>query len=190
MKRDLDIVTLYRYFANAAHMRDLYRKEVSPEWFALAHDGLMGFIQFFYSTPGLYLTYSYSGIYLVIEGWQDLGLRDPKIDALIASPFVERLRRFRNATFHYQKEPLSLKHLEFFGTDEERTEVWLKQLYAEFSRFFRENTLPLPPELSEACKSQSHLELAKAIQSVFKRAHELNQTVERTGAPPSASDLE
>jgi len=164
-----DVVTLYRYFATAAHMRSLYRKEVSPEWLELAHDGVVGFMQFFFSTPGLYLMYSYSGIYLVIEGWRELELRDPKIDALTASPFVDRLRRFRNATFHYQRDLLSPKHLEFFGTDDERTEVWLNDLYTEFARFFRENTIPLPPALSEACKGQSHLDVARAMQRVFRK---------------------
>jgi hypothetical protein len=167
----VDVVTLYRYFATAAHMRSLYRNEVSPEWLELANDGVSGFVQFFFSSPGLYLMYTYSSIYLVIEGWRELGLHDPKIDALTVSPFVDRLRRFRNATFHYQRDLLSPKHLEFFGTDDERTEVWLNDLYTEFARFFRENTLPLPPALSEACKGQSHIDVAKAMQRVFRKVH-------------------
>ena len=163
----LKAMLLYRYFAYAAHMRSLFRKEFSREWLKLASDGPMGFLMFFCSAPGIYLTYSYSAIFVVIEGWRESGLTDQSIDALLTSPYVERLRRFRNATFHYQKEPLSMKHLEFFGTEEERTEEWLGELYAEFARFFRDNTLPLPPSLAEACAKQSSLEVSKAILQAF-----------------------
>jgi hypothetical protein len=159
-----EVVTLYRYFGNAAHMRSLFRKEVTQEWLKLAGDSLKGFMAFFYMAPGLYLTYSYSNLYLVIEGWKELGLKDEKIDKLLTSPYVDRLRRFRNATFHYQKEPLSPKHMEFFGTEEERTEDWIDELYNEFARFFTANTLKLPPEL----QGQSHFEIAKAIERVGK----------------------
>ena len=86
--------------------------------------------------------YSYSGIYLVIEGWKDLKLSDPKIDQLLHSPFVDKLRLFRNATFHYQREsPISSKHLQFFGSQEERTEIWLNDLYSEFESFFRKHAI-------------------------------------------------
>lgn len=139
-----DIITLYRYFAYAAHMRDLYRREVNEDWLKMLSDDMAGLLLFFYSAPGIYLQYSYAGIYLVIEGWKDLKLSDPKIDELFDSPFLDRLRVFRNATFHYQKEPISWKHLQFFGTEEEQTEKWLNNLYSELERFFRENTLPLP----------------------------------------------
>jgi len=158
-----DIITLYRYFAYAGHMRDLYRREVNEDWLKLLSADMSALLLFFYSAPGIYLLYSYSGIYLVIEGWKDRNLSDPKIDGLLDSPFVDRLRLFRNATFHYQKEPISWKHLQFFGTEEEQTEKWLNNLYSEFERFFRENTLPLPDRLKEFVKDKSHVQIAQAI---------------------------
>src|SRR5438034_11479481 len=138
MEFNVEIITLYRYFAYAAFMRSQFRKEVSPEWAKLVTADMQGMAQFFYSPPG---------IYLVIEGWKHLGLKDDRIENLLESSFVDRLRLFRNATFHYQKEPISWKHLQFFGTEEEQTEVWLNDLYREFERFFAENTLPIPAEL-------------------------------------------
>ncbi len=128
---------------------------------------IWGFLLFFYSAPGIYLLYSYSGIYLVIEGWKDLKLSDPKIDELLHSPFVDRLKRFRNATFHYQKEPISWKHLQFFGTEEEQTEKWLNNLYSELERFFRENALPQPDRLKESLKDKSHVQVAQAIKGLL-----------------------
>jgi len=167
MKIKPDIITLYRYFAYAAHMRDLYRREVDLEWLKMLSADKLGLLLFFYSAPGIYLMYSYSGIYLVIEGWKDLKLSDPMIDELLDSPFVDRLKLFRNATFHYQKEPMSWKHLQFFGTEEEQTEKWLNNLYSELERFFRENTLPLPDRLKDSLKDKSHVQIARAIKDYW-----------------------
>src|SRR5262249_49144247 len=129
----IEVVTLYRYFAHAAHMRDLFRRSVSEAQLRRLADDEQGLIGLFYSTPGQYLLYSYSGLYVVVEGWRDLKLTDSKVEALIASPYVERLKRFRNATFHYQKEIVSPKHLQFFGDEEEKTEEWVGQLYDELA---------------------------------------------------------
>jgi hypothetical protein len=159
-----EVLMLYRYFAYAAFMRSRFQREMDPEWFKLFTADESGLLMFFLSPPGIYLMYSYAGIYLVIEGWRDLGLKDEKIDDLLQSPFVDRLRRFRNATFHYQKELLSWKHLEFFGTEEERTEEWLNQLYRGLERFFAENTLPVPDALRGEFEDTTHVEIVKAIQ--------------------------
>ena len=41
----------------------------------------------------------YGGLYVVIEGWQDLGLSDPEVDALLEDiDKVGRLKRYRNGT--------------------------------------------------------------------------------------------
>lgn len=181
---DPNILTLYRYFGYAAHMRDLFRKEVNPDWSQLMSKDFTGIMLFFYSAPGLYLLYSYSGIFLVIEGWRDLKLSDERIDSLVASPYVDRLRLFRNATFHYQKEPISFKHLQFFGTEEEATEKWLNELYREFERFFRDNTLPIPEELKAELKDKNHVELAKTIQKHWMKiegfGNSWNGSIEKT----------
>jgi hypothetical protein len=163
-----DVLMLYRYFAYAAFMRSRFRSETDPEWFKMFSADESGPVMFFLSPPGIYLTYSYAGIYLVIEGWGDLGLKDDKIDELLKSPFVDRLRLFRNATFHYQKDLLSWKHLQFFGTEEERTEVWLNQLYSELERFFAENTLPIPEPLRAELKHENtHVGIVKAIKEYW-----------------------
>jgi len=184
MEIKLEIITLYRYFAYAAHMRHLYRREVNDEWLKMLSADMSGLLLFFYSTPGIYLLYSYSGIYLVIEGWKNLKLSDPKIDELLDSQFVDRLRQFRNATFHYQKEPISWKHLQFFGSGEEQTEKWLNNLYSELERFFRENTLQLPDTLKESLHDKSHVQIAQAIRDYWPSGIHWNNTVE---APPDGA---
>src|ERR1700691_6048297 len=100
MRLNPKIITLYRYFGYAAHMRGLFAREVSREWLESMRDDPSGLLLFLCSEPGIYLMYSYAGFYLVVEGYRDLGLADQEIDELLTSPFLERLRRFRNATFH------------------------------------------------------------------------------------------
>lgn len=178
MKINIHIITLYRYFAYSTHMRDLFRREMDAEgekWLKLLREDISGLMLLLFSPPGMYLMYSYSGIYLVIEGWKDLKLSDSRIDKLIDSPFVDRLRLFRNATFHYQKDPMSWKHLQFLGTEEEETEKWLNELYSELSRFFSENTLPIPERLKASLKDRTHVEIAQAVKEFWNSENPFDQ---------------
>jgi len=52
----------------------------------------------------LYMSYWYGGMYVVIEGWNDLGLKDDAIDKLLKSKNVKLLRGYRNGVFHYQRK--------------------------------------------------------------------------------------
>jgi hypothetical protein len=160
----IEVITLYRYFAYAAQMRNLFKDEAKTGWISSMKGDEANLTTFFYSKAGLYLLYSYSGIYLVIEGWRDLKLKDEKIDKLISSSYVDRLRLFRNATFHYQKEPISWKHLQFFGTEEEKTEIWFNELYQEFERYFVDNRMEIPSELANEIKDKNPAEVTELIQ--------------------------
>jgi len=64
---------------------------------------------------------------------------------------------------------MSWKHIQFFGSEEEKTELWLNELYHEFERFFRTNTLQVPEELSQELKNKGHFEVAKIIQSYLSK---------------------
>ena len=46
----------------------------------------------------------YGGLYVVIEGWKELGLSDPHVDDLLRSSNVELLKRYRHGTFHFQRD--------------------------------------------------------------------------------------
>jgi len=83
----------------------------------------------------------YALMYVVIEGYQELGCQDSTVDSLLAqSHFVEGFRRFRNANFHFQEDPLSPKLLEFL--DAEGSEKWAYDLYGALKAFF-EKQLPI-----------------------------------------------
>ena len=45
-----------------------------------------------------------ASLYLVIEGWQELGIQDSEADELLRSPHVDLLKRYRNGVFHYQRD--------------------------------------------------------------------------------------
>ena len=83
----------------------------------------------------------YALLYVVIEGYRDLEQKDSAIEELLAqSEKVDALRRFRNATFHYQEDPFSEKLLGFLEAKE--SEVWIRQLNSAFKSFF-ERALPI-----------------------------------------------
>jgi hypothetical protein len=87
----------------------------------------------------------YSLMFVVIEGYKALKISNGAIDALLKEQrHVERLQRFRNATFHYQKAPISPKLLEFFDSND--SDKWIKSLYGAFSTFFLQ-ILPIEKDL-------------------------------------------
>lgn len=83
----------------------------------------------------------YGLFYVVVEGYRGLGLKDETIDALLsANDYEVRLRRFRNAVFHYREDPFDKRLIEFL--DAKDSEHWSKAPYEAFERFF-EKVLPI-----------------------------------------------
>lgn len=77
----------------------------------------------------------YALLYVVVEGYQEIKCSDEKVDALIGQEdFVNNLRRFRNAVFHYQAEPLGPKLLNFLVQD--NSEVWIRDLKIALNEYF------------------------------------------------------
>ena len=166
-KKKIKIATLYRYYVYAAVIRENVKdKDVNDLIKSLANHK-SSVVLFFTHPIGVNLTIFYSYIYLLIEGWRDLKLSDPTIDKLISSPNTNRLRLFRNATFHYQKEPLSPKHLQFFGPKNDDTEVWIHNLYKEFGNYFVQNSFAIPNTLLEDMKGKNTTETTLLIQKFF-----------------------
>ena len=77
----------------------------------------------------------YALMYVVIEGYRALKFEDEAVDLLLKNDaMVESFRRFRNAIFHFQKDPLSPKLVEFLQAD--GSEKWAQELHAAFRAFF------------------------------------------------------
>ena len=86
--------------------------------------------------PFMWLALWLSLLYVVAEGYQELGLSDPAIDKMLASPHLDLLRRFRNGAFHYQRDYFDPRFTDVFSSDAVRD--WSVQLHDEFRRFFLE----------------------------------------------------
>ena len=91
----------------------------------------------FGKTHSLFLAISvwYALLYVVIEGYRELNLSNKEVDELLAQEeYVDLLRQFRNAIFHYQKNPISEKLLGFLTMKE--SEIWIRKLNSAFAAFF------------------------------------------------------
>jgi hypothetical protein len=105
------------------------------------------------SDPGFHLSTQHarrvwqSLIYVVVEGYRALDAHDAAVDNLLANDkLATKLRLFRNATFHYQEDPLSPKLWNFLGSAE--GEGWLLELNSALYAFF-ERELPENSEMHE-----------------------------------------
>jgi hypothetical protein len=78
----------------------------------------------------VYLTYWLAGLFVVAEGWKELGANYPDIDNSLAEHW-DSLKRFRNAVFHFQ--PNDRKHMQFFEVERFN---WAKDLHEAWRAFF------------------------------------------------------
>jgi hypothetical protein len=56
----------------------------------------------------------------------------------------------------------------FFGTEEERTEIWLNELFGAFASYFKANTLPIPEPLRSSLQGLPSNEVVAAIRRYWK----------------------
>lgn len=80
----------------------------------------------------------YGALYVVVEGYQGLGLQDAEIDHFLSNEgYVRLLRRFRNAVFHFTGTPLDKRLTEFLAAPE--SAKWAIGLNRAFRKFFEAN---------------------------------------------------
>lgn len=133
------LVALHKYWINA----DAINKVVISNLEANTNSGLsdkVAELATIYSSFAR-LSVLYGLIYVVIEGYKELKYTNENIDSLLArDDYVDALRLFRNATFHYQNKAISEKALKFLELEE--SENWIRELHSAFKLFF-ENELPI-----------------------------------------------
>ncbi len=81
------------------------------------------------------MSHWYGSLYVVVEGWVELGLQDPIVDTLLQSPNVELLRRFRNGTFHFQRKYWDQRFVDFWD-ESQGTVDWVANLNEAFGSYF------------------------------------------------------
>ncbi len=91
------LLALHRYYIWANRLREHFDSAVSTLTASARPEAV------FIDDRGLFLSHWYAALFVVVEGWQEVELSDPEIDALLSSPNVDLLRRFRNGVCHYQR---------------------------------------------------------------------------------------
>jgi hypothetical protein len=128
---DDEVLNLYKYFIWADSMKTAYEnfldrnlREIIP-------------VAKFEAEYNLFISYWFASLYVVIEGWHELNLKDKAIDSLLKSPNVKLLRRYRNGVFHFQRDYFDERFMGFLRDGVGRIE-WVQGLHGEFERFFVE----------------------------------------------------
>jgi hypothetical protein len=85
----------------------------------------------------------YSLLFVVVEGYIELSCQDAEVNALLANEdYVNLLKRFRNATFHYQADFLSPKLGDFLAA--EGSSKWIQSLNRALKAFFERELINNP----------------------------------------------
>lgn len=128
--KDIHLASLYRYFIWADRLREHFDRTVEVNKASEASTERMWADDY-----GLFMAHWYGALYVVVEGWKALGLKDPLVDKLLESPNVELLKRFRHGAFHFQKEYFNSRFANFWY-DSKETVPWVRELNSTFGRFF------------------------------------------------------
>ena len=97
----------------------------------------------------------YGLIYVVLEGLKECKVEIEALGPLLASPNYDKLRRLRNAAFHYQPHPLHEKLAAFIDSPD--SEKWISAVFSALNGWFSDNvtqpTLEERPDLAEAIRA-------------------------------------
>ena len=137
-------LSLYHYFVVAARMQHHFESNlvaVEESGVAALQDPDLAAFELFSGPRGNFLYYWYASLCVVVQGFRNLKLVDPRVDALLASPNVKALRRCWNGVFHFQPDYFSAKLLEpmqapdFIG--------WVRELMEAFRAYFAREIKPI-----------------------------------------------
>lgn len=119
------IVTLHRYFIWADRMRVHYDNTLKNK-----KNDQNSFIESI-----MYMSMWYGMMYVVVEGWEKLGLKDQAIESVLSNKKnKDLLQKYRHGVFHFHENYYDSKFLNFY--DERTTVEWIRNLRKEFSRWF------------------------------------------------------
>ncbi len=128
------LLSLHRYWIYSNHLRLLFQKTLDnwPRKTEGSPDPVETVLML-HMEPGIFMAFWYASLYVVVEGYRELGLHDPAIDRLLESPNVDHLRLFRNGTFHYQQELIPQKLVCMMNSEDSVT--WIRQLNTRTGQF-------------------------------------------------------
>ena len=86
----------------------------------------------------IFMSYWYSALYVVIEGWKQLKLTDAKINVMLRSRDIGFLKKYRHGVVHFQSNYFSERFDDFISSRKGKSALWIRMLHDEFGRFFLE----------------------------------------------------
>jgi len=105
---DEKLVALHGHFLAADAIKQFLFADVPVDEEVAAKLGEEGMSLAQFWSGALRLQVFYALIYVVVEGYLELGYQDPAVDPLLAqSLYLDSFKRFRNAFFHYQGKLIS-----------------------------------------------------------------------------------
>jgi hypothetical protein len=140
---DPALPSLHRYWIWANRMRQLFTIALKDGTLdravkraeELSDSPLVLLASVFGDDMGIFMGYWYGGLYVVIEGWRELGLQDPAVDVLLQDEArVALLKRFRNGAFHFQKHYWDDRFSAIMKDQE--SFVWIMALHDAFEKWF------------------------------------------------------
>lgn len=127
----LELLALHKYFLNADFLRDVFMRRIKRDQSPAATDPVTS------TDDEIAMSLWYATLYVVIEGWRESKLADPELDTLLADSHADRLRRFRNQVFHYQREYDNPRLIEFMGEDDADAHAatdWIRRTHTALGR--------------------------------------------------------
>jgi hypothetical protein len=137
-------LSLHNYFVVAARMQHHFESNlvaVEESGVAALQDPDLAAFELFSGPRGNFMYYWYASLAVVVQGFRNLKLVDPRIDALLASPNVKALRRCWNGVFHFQPDYFSARLLEPMQTPDFIR--WVRELMEAFRAYFAREIKPI-----------------------------------------------
>jgi hypothetical protein len=132
----IDDTSLYRYALWADMLRTQFETSLARDRQELESRLQMNQIVFDRKLleSEMYMFLWFGVLYIVIEGWPELRLNEPRITKLLRSRFKDLLRDFRNATFH--PEDFDDARIRALAATGQESIDWAKNVTLEFNSFF------------------------------------------------------
>jgi hypothetical protein len=131
------VLTLHRYFVAASRMQHHFESNLVPfeePQSATQEDPNRRALEVFAGPRGNFMYYWYGSLYVVIEGFRSLNLKDQSIEALLDSPNVNTLRRCRNGAFHFRPSYFSARSLKAMSKPD--FVMWVREVMTAFRGYF------------------------------------------------------
>src|SRR5438874_921893 len=123
-----ELGSLHRYFIWANWLRGRFLEVAEIP----GADPVAGTDAWFAGSQVVFLSYWYAALYVVVEGWQRLKLSDPQANALLSSPHVAMLKRYRHGVCHFQPTYFDSRFVEFVSSPGGAS--WAGLLHAELGK--------------------------------------------------------